>query len=187
MSQEQHRLHCYTYVCTYVCMYMYVYKLVYMTYCEMYVCVYMCVGTKTSNIDHMPTIWVQVCMNSDQDKNVLAWSMYRYVNICCDVYYHVSGNENVEQWPYAQRLTLASVAHGQSRVPWQKNCVIELLVYVHEYCQTYVSVNANYAAECHRNAINLGLCMYLLVSLQVHSQMAVDCCIGPTMRGSVPM
>ena len=30
------------------------------------------------------------------------------------------------------------------------------------------------------------VCMYLLVSLQVHSQRAVDCCIGPTMRGSCP-
>ena len=28
--------------------------------------------------------------------------------------------------------------------------------------------------------------MYLLVSLQVHSKRAVDCCIGPTMRGSCP-
>ena len=43
--------------------------------------------------------------------------------------------------------------------------VIELLVYVHEYCQTDVSVNANYAAECHRNAINVGLCMYVFVGV----------------------
>ena len=42
-------------------------------------------------------------------------------------------------------VTLATVAHGQSRVPWQKNCVhtyvIELLVYVHEYVYAYVYVH----------------------------------------------
>ena len=121
---------------------------------------YVYVGTKTSNIDNMPTMFFQVHTATKKKRTCL---MYRYVNICCDVYYHVSGNENVEQWPYAQRLTLASVAHGQSRVPWQKNCVCNwaarICTWICIVKHMYVSVNANYAAECHRNANNLGLCI----------------------------
>ena len=83
-----------------------------------------CVRMYVIELLHMPTIFLQVCAATKKKGTCLIYvCMYRYVNICCDVYYHVSGNENVEQWPYAQRLTLASVAQGQSRVPWQKNCV----------------------------------------------------------------
>ena len=87
---------------THTYMYMYVSSYAYMTYCKMCVCIclYVCmyVGTKTSNVDHMPTIFVKVCTATKKKRTCLIYvHTDMYINICCDVYYHVSGNENVEQ------------------------------------------------------------------------------------------
>ena len=46
---------------------------------HMYVCTY--VGTKTSNIDHMPTRFLQVCMYSNQEKTYLL-DLCMYIQIC---------------------------------------------------------------------------------------------------------
>ena len=116
---------------------------------HMYVCMYIC---RHKNVKHWPyahqispSVYVQ-----QPRKNVLAWSMYvhtdMYINICCDVYYHVSGNENVEQWPYAQRLTLASVA------------LVKVGFRGRELC-TYVCHRA--APYAHHIYVHIQVCLYL--------------------------
>ena len=54
---------------------------------------------------------------------------------CCHAKCYVSRNENVEQWPYDQKLTLASVVQNQCRVPWQPHYMSCSYTWLYSYVE----------------------------------------------------
>ena len=104
-------------------------------------------------------------MYSNQEKTYLL-DLCMYVQICKHLLRRILSclrERERRAMTICPEANLGFCGAGQSRVPWQIivyvwNRAARMYMCVHEYILsnicTYINVNANYAAECHRNAIN---------------------------------